>query len=95
MCTPKKTEWEEIQNRLYKVAVKSLHVGQMQEIGAASINQLKNMVISYMCSIAVINNDMTIGTMMSLQYIIGQLNVPLQQFVHCLVKSQLETLCSN
>lgn len=77
----KKDEWERIQDRLYKISVKSLNLGQIQEIGATSINQLKNMIISFMSATAVINEDMTLGMMMSLQYVIGQLSVPLQQFI--------------
>ena len=77
----KKDEWERIQDRLYKISLKSLNLGQIQEIGATSINQLKNMIISFMSATAVINEDMTLGMMMSLQYVIGQLSVPLQQFI--------------
>ena len=77
----KKAEWERIQNRLYKVSIKSLNIAQIQELGATFINQLKNMIISFMSSMAVINEDMTLGMMMSLQYVIGHLSAPLQQFI--------------
>lgn len=77
----KRNEWEQIQQKLYKISLKSLHISQIQEVGAIFINQCKDVVVSYLSAKAVINGDITMGMMMSLQYVIGQLNVPLQQFI--------------
>ncbi len=77
----KRWEWERIQARLYKVSVKSLMLNQNQQIGATLINQSKDIFISFLSAKAVISGDMTLGMMMAVQYIIGQLNAPIQQFI--------------
>lgn len=77
----KRWEWERIQARLYKVSVKGLILSQNQQIGATFINQSKDIFISFLSAKAVITGDMTLGMMMAVQYIIGQLNAPIQQFI--------------
>jgi ATP-binding cassette, subfamily B, bacterial len=77
----KRWEWEQIQARLYKVSIKGLALNQSQEIGGTFINQAKNIFISFLSARAVITGDMTLGMMMAVQYIIGQLNAPIQQFI--------------
>ena len=63
-------------------------LSQTQEVGALFIDQGKNVIISFMAAIAVINGDISIGIMMSLQYIIGQLNAPITQFISFLQSTQ-------
>jgi ATP-binding cassette subfamily B protein len=77
----KRWEWESIQARLYRVSVKGLVLNQSQQIGATFINQAKNLFISFLSAKAVIEGDMTLGMMMAVQYIIGQLNAPIEQFI--------------
>lgn len=77
----KRWEWERIQAKLYKVSVKGLVLNQNQQIGATFINQSKDIFISFLSAKAVITGDMTLGMMMAVQYIIGQLNAPIQQFI--------------
>ena len=77
----KRWEWEQIQARLYKVSIKGLALNQSQQIGGTFINQAKNVFISFLSAKAVITGDMTLGMMMAVQYIIGQLNAPIQQFI--------------
>jgi ATP-binding cassette subfamily B protein len=77
----KRWDWERIQARLYKVSIGSLKLGQTQEVGGAFIDQTKNIVISFLAASAVIDGGMTLGMMMAMQYIIGQLNAPLSQFI--------------
>ena len=77
----KRWEWERIQARLFKVSVKGLSLNQNQQIGATFINQAKDVMISFLSAKAVISGDMTLGMMMAVQYIIGQLNAPVQQFI--------------
>lgn len=84
----KRWEWERIQARLFKVSVKSLSLGQTQEVGGTFIDQAKNVFISFLAASAVIHGDMTLGMMMALQYIIGQLNAPLSQFIQFVQASQ-------
>jgi ATP-binding cassette subfamily B protein len=77
----KRWEWERIQARLYKISIKSLALSQNQQIGATLINQFKDILISFFSARAVITGEMTLGMMMAIQYIIGQLNAPVHQFI--------------
>lgn len=81
-CEKKKRwEWERIQIKLFKVSLKSMMLNQNQQLGAALINQAKDILISFLSAKAVIEGQMTLGMMMAVQYIIGQLNAPIQQFI--------------
>jgi len=84
----KRWSWERIQVKLYKISIKSLALGQMQEVGGLFIDQLKNVFISFLAAKAVISGDITLGMMMALQYIIGQMNAPLSQFIGFIQASQ-------
>jgi len=77
----KRWEWERIQIKLFKVSLKSMMLNQNQQLGAALINQSKDIFISFLSAKAVISGHMTLGMMMAVQYIIGQLNAPIQQFI--------------
>jgi ATP-binding cassette subfamily B protein len=77
----KRWEWERIQARMFKVSVKGLMLGQNQQAGSTLINQTKNILISYLAARSVIHGDMTLGMMMAVQYIIGQLNGPVGEFI--------------
>ena len=74
-------EWEAIQAKLFKVSVKSLGLGQVQEVGSTFIDQTKNILISFIAAKSVIDGNMTLGMMMALQYIMGQINAPIAQFI--------------
>jgi ATP-binding cassette subfamily B protein len=78
----KRWEWERIQARLFKLTIKSTRVEQWQEGGSTLINELKNIFITFMAATAVINGNMTLGMMLAVQYIIGQLNSPINEFVN-------------
>ncbi len=77
----KRWEWEHIQARLFKLSIKGLALGQYQEAGGTLINQLKNIVITVLAASSVINGELTIGMMLSVQYIIGQLNAPIANII--------------
>lgn len=77
----KRWEWERIQARLFKVSVKGLMLNQNQQAGSIFINQVKNILISFLAAKAVIEGNMTLGMMMAVQYIIGQLNSPINEFI--------------
>jgi ATP-binding cassette subfamily B protein len=84
----KRWEWERIQACLYKISVKGLVLSQNQQIGASFINQSKDILISFLSAKAVIKGDMTLGMMMAVQYIIGQLNAPVNQFIGFIQSAQ-------
>ncbi len=74
-------EWEAIQARLFKLNIRSLALSQTQNEGANFINQIKNILISFIAARAVINGEITLGAMLSTQYIIGQMNAPINNFL--------------
>jgi ATP-binding cassette, subfamily B, bacterial len=85
--------WEDIQARLFKLNVKSLSLDQWQQSGALFINEGKNILITFFCAKAVIDGQMTLGTMLAVQYIIGQLNTPVEQMLD-FVKGWQDTMIS-
>lgn len=74
-------EWEDTQADLFSVQMKSLKLQQTQEAGSIFINEVKNIMITVLAATAVINSQMTLGAMLAVQYIIGQLNSPVEQFM--------------
>lgn len=74
-------EWEDTQADLFHVQMKSLKLKQTQEAGSIFINEVKNIIITVLAATAVINSQMTLGAMLAVQYIIGQLNSPVEQFM--------------
>lgn len=79
--TPKRWEWEKVQARLYKISVEGLALGQYQQVGSVFFNQLKNILISYISAREVMSGNMSLGMMLSVSYIIGQMNSPLDQLL--------------
>lgn len=74
-------EWEDVQADLFKVQMKSLKLQQMQEAGSIFINEVKNILITVMAATSVINGNITLGAMLAVQYIVGQLNSPVEQLM--------------
>lgn len=77
----KRWEWERIQVRIFKTSVKTLMLNQYQQGGALLINSAKNFTITFFTASAVIHGNLTLGMLFSIQYIIGQLNSPIEQFI--------------
>jgi ATP-binding cassette subfamily B protein len=73
--------WEYVQARLFKVATKSLALEQTQSVGSNFINEIKNMFITILSAKLVIDGDITLGMMMAISYIVGQLNGPIIQLI--------------
>ena len=84
----KRWEWENIQAKLFKVSIKGLSLSQWQQSGAFFINETKNILISYLSARAVIQGDMTLGMMMAVQTIVGQLNSPIGQIIGFIQSAQ-------
>lgn len=74
-------EWEDAQAELFSVQMKVLKLQQTQEAGSIFINEVKNIIITVLAATSVINGHMTLGAMLAVQYIIGQLNSPIEQFM--------------
>lgn len=77
----KRWEWEDVQADLFSIKLKSLNLKQIQQIGGLTINEMKNILITVLAATSVINGQMTIGMMLAVQYIIGQLNTPVEQLI--------------
>ena len=77
----KRWEWENIQAKVFKLNFRSLIYGQWQTTGGLIINQGKDILISFMVAQLVIQGQLTFGAMLAIQYIIGQLSAPVQQFI--------------
>ena len=77
----KRWEWEHIQARLFKFNVKTLALSQYQQGGATFINEGKNILITFLSAEAVINGNLTLGAMVAVQYIVGQLSSPIEQML--------------
>jgi len=81
----KRWEWEQIQAELFQVRTKGLALNQYQVSGSVFFNETKNIVITFLAAQAVVNGSMTLGMMLAVQYILGQLNSPIDnlvQFIH-------------
>ena len=77
----KRWSWEYLQARLFKIRIKSLVLEQTQSTGSNAINEIKNMLITIFSAKLVIDGQITLGMMMAISYIIGQLNAPIQQLI--------------
>lgn len=77
----KRWEWEDVQAGLFKVNLEILNLKQIQQAGSIIINEVKNILISVFAATSVIYGDMTLGMMLAVQYIIGQLNSPVDQLI--------------
>lgn len=77
----KRWDWENIQASLYKYKIKNLALSQTQQTGSSFINQAKNILITFISVKAVIDGQLTLGGMMAIQYIVGQVNNPVEQMI--------------
>jgi len=77
----KRWQWESIQANLFKSSIKTLSLNQIQQTGTFFINEGKNIFITFIVAKAVIDGQLTLGGMMAIQYIIGQLNSPIEQLL--------------
>lgn len=84
----KRWEWEEIQASMFKINVKSLSLNQYQQAGAVLINETKNILITFLAASAVVNGTMTLGMMLAVAYILGQLNAPIERMIFFMRSTQ-------
>lgn len=82
LCGKRKiNQWEKLQQNLKKSHIENMRLSQWQQSGSIFINQAKNLLITAISAIGVINGELTIGTMIAIQYIVGMLNGPVNQIV--------------
>lgn len=78
----KRWGWEFVQARLFKISIENLSLEQYQGVGSSFINELKNIFITIVSAILVINGEITLGMMLAISYIVGQLNSPIAQLIN-------------
>jgi ATP-binding cassette subfamily B protein len=79
--TSKRWDWENLQASLFKTRVKAMSLSQYQLAGGRLINEISNVLITIIAALAVLSGSMTLGMMLAVQFIIGQLNIPVNQMV--------------
>lgn len=84
----KRWDWEFLQVKLFKIQIKSLSLEQWQSVGGNFINQMKDILVSFLAAKLVLTGSLTLGMMLSVQYIIGQLNSPLTQLIDFIKQTQ-------
>ena len=84
----KQWEWKDIQASLFRVNMKTLSLNQNQEAGGVFINETKNILINVTAAIAVLNGNLTLGTLLAISYILGQLNGPIEQMISFFHRAQ-------
>ena len=77
----KRWRWESIQAKMFNIRMDSLSLEQWQNVGSVCIDELKNIVITILAAMMVVKGDLTLGAMISIQYIIGQMHGPIMQLV--------------
>ncbi|MFN4146219.1 MAG: peptidase domain-containing ABC transporter [Runella sp.] len=86
--TPMRWQWEQLQVQSFKLGMRGLSLSQWQQAGALLINEGKSIFITFLSAQAVINGQLTLGGMLAVQYIIGQVNSPIDQLVGLLQSGQ-------
>ncbi len=84
----KRWEWERIQTRMFRFQSKALALNQYQHAGAVFLNEGKNIIITFLAAKAVVEGQMTLGTMLAIQYILGQLNSPIESLIQFIQAAQ-------
>jgi ATP-binding cassette, subfamily B, bacterial len=84
----KRWDWENLQAKLFKISVKGMALNQYQQAGALFLNELKNIFILFLAAKSVIEHSMSLGEMLAVQYIIGQLNGPVDQLIQFIQSAQ-------
>jgi len=77
----KRNEWENIQKKLFKINIKILKLDQIQMSGFNFLNQIKNIIVTFLTATLVVKGKMTLGELLSVSYIVGQMNSPVSQLV--------------
>ena len=77
----KRWKWEDLQAKSFKLSMKALSLNQNQQAGALLLNEGKNILITFLAAKSVITGDITLGAMLAIQYMIGQLNGPIEQLI--------------
>lgn len=84
----KRWEWEALQVKLFRLNIKDLSYAQIQQAGTFFLNEGKNILITFLTAKAVIDGDLSLGSMLAIQYIVGQINGPVEQMLDFFIQFQ-------
>lgn len=84
----RREEWKDIQEKLFTLQLKSLNLQQAEIAGSVLINNSKNITITVLAALAVINGDISFGMMLAIQYVIGQMSSPVEQLIELVYSLQ-------
>lgn len=82
------SKWDSIRQKLMHLQLKNLRINQLQQFGGSLITKSSDLLIIYICAVAVINGDMTLGAMLAIQYILGSVRIPIDHFGHYIQELQ-------
>jgi ATP-binding cassette subfamily B protein len=85
-------KWQDKQIKLFNTNLKTMKLDQIQHIGYDFLNQAKNILVIFIAAREVILGNITLGTLLSISYIIGQMNTPLNQLIEFLKSWQYAKL---
>ena len=88
----KRWQWEKVQTNLFKTRIKLLNVDQIQNTGSILLMSFKDLTLIYVASLAVMKGEMTIGMLIAVQYILGQMQVPMESLINFIMSIQLSNL---
>ena len=92
-CGQKKIDaWKNVREKTFNINLRSLKISQYQQSGSVLINEIKNIIVTFITAHAVITGEITFGMMLAIQYILGQLNGPIEQmvgFIHSLQDAKI------
>jgi ATP-binding cassette, subfamily B, bacterial len=91
----KRLEWESLQKEVFDISYASTKISQWQFSGAKIINEIKNIIITFLAAYLVVNNQITIGEMLAISFIAGQLNIPISNIVNFIQEYQDATLSAK
>lgn len=81
-------QWAKIQDDLFSIGIKGMSLSQNQQSGCTIIQETQNIIITFVAAYSVIQGDITLGMMVAIQFIMGQLNGPVEQLVHFIAIAQ-------
>ncbi len=84
----KRWNWEFVQAKLFRISIENLALEQYQSVGSSFINELKNILITVLAAVLVIDGEITLGMMLAITSIVGQLNAPISQLINFLRELQ-------
>ncbi|MDE5421042.1 peptidase domain-containing ABC transporter [Ancylomarina sp. DW003] len=84
----KRWRWESIQTKLFRLSLKSLSLNQWQQTGGVFINEIKNVIITIVAATSVISGEISLGMMLAIQFIIGQMQGPIEQAIQFVQATQ-------